>query len=43
MIASSRRAEFNGILACIPDGDDDPNHIRSGLLPANVKISGRAF
>jgi len=26
-------AELNGILAFIPDGGDDPNHIPIGLLP----------
>jgi len=27
--------ELNGILAFIPDGGDDPNHIPIGLLPPN--------
>ena len=43
MIASSRRAELNGILAFIPDGSDDSNRIPIGLPLANVKISSRAF
>ena len=30
-----RRAELNGLLACFPDGSDDPNHIPIGLLPPN--------
>ena len=35
MIASCRRAELNGILACFPRRGDDPNHIPVGLLPPN--------
>jgi len=37
MVASSEAHELNGILAFIPDGGDDPNHIPSGLLPPTVK------
>lgn len=34
-------AELNGILAFIPDGGDDPNHIRSGLLRPNAGRQAR--
>ncbi len=36
MITSSRRPEFNGILAFIPEGGDEPDHIPSGLLLPNA-------
>jgi hypothetical protein len=26
---------LNGILACFPEGGDEPNHLRRGLLPSN--------
>ncbi len=32
---------LTGILAFIPDGGDDPNHIPTGLLPHNAQANPR--
>jgi hypothetical protein len=32
-------AELNGILACFPEGGDELNHLRRGLLRSNAEIS----